>query len=124
MTSICPRCKGTKFVGRGRNRKPCQACNADAPGDQIVGAIQRLADTARGRKIEKTGRTVTTQSSRLGTKTTKTTGKKKAAKKPAARSTPKVAPLLPACETCGQRGKPLTVRRNRHVCMGGCGKAG
>jgi hypothetical protein len=40
MAARCPRCHGTRFVGRGSNRGPCPACNANAPGDKITGLVQ------------------------------------------------------------------------------------
>ncbi|WP_163548350.1 hypothetical protein [Candidatus Frankia nodulisporulans] len=122
MAAVCPRCRGTRMVGRGRDRGPCPACNAAAGGigDQAAGAVQRAMDGLIGRRREVDGRQTTSRPNRFATETTTTRGRSKkktaAKKKPAATRTP---PLMPACDRCGTRG-PLTATSRSAVCASGC----
>lgn len=130
MAKVCPDCTN----GR-RGAKPCPTCNPmGGMLDRPAAALRRARNAATGKKttVSNDGgrKTVTTRAGWLAPTVTKTSGKPKAAKKKptrtAARAAAKAsdpAPLLPACEACGQRARPLTVRRNRHVCLNGCGKA-
>ncbi|WP_161983167.1 hypothetical protein, partial [Candidatus Frankia alpina] len=116
----CTRCRETRYVGRGRDRGPCPACNAAAGGigDQAAGAAQRAFDGLIGRRRDVDGRQTTSRPHRFATETTATRGprrKKTAAKK---KSTAR-APLMPPCDRCGTRG-PLTVTSRAAVCTGGC----
>ncbi|WP_239394733.1 hypothetical protein [Frankia sp. CiP3] len=97
--ATCSRCNGRGMTGRGTNRGPCQACNATALGDRIVGAGLRLQD-------------------RLTGTTTTTTKRRKPAKK---KTAPKraTAVSLPACDACGATG-PLAVTSRGAVCLRGC----
>ncbi len=98
MPAPCPRCNGRGMTGRGTNRGPCQACNATALGDRIVGAGQRLRD-------------------RLTGTTTATTKRRKPRKKAAPRKAAAVS--LPTCDSCGATG-PLKVTSRGAVCLRGC----
>ncbi|EFC85732.1 hypothetical protein [Parafrankia sp. EUN1f] len=122
MAAKCPRCRGTKFVGRGKDRGPCPACNATAIGDKAVGAVQRAADRIVGRSLTVDGRTTTSRTGRFGTETTRTRVPKKRTtttrtRKTAAAATPAV--VLPKCDRCGTRG-PLTVTSRGAYCASGC----
>ncbi|WP_163552105.1 hypothetical protein [Candidatus Frankia alpina] len=118
MTTKCPRCRGTRFVGRGKARGPCLACAPAGLGDRTVGAIQRATDRLVGRRLDVEGRQTTSRPHRLAAETTRTRAPKKkttARKKTA----PTPAVVLPACDRCGTRG-PLTVTSRGAVCAGGC----
>lgn len=123
MAARCTRCRGTRMVGRGKNRGPCPACNSSAggAGDRVVGAGQRLLDGMLGRRLDVDGRQTTSRPHRLATETT-TTG----APRPKKKTTPKkkptttaAGPAMPACDRCRTRG-PLTVTSRGAVCAGGC----
>lgn len=81
MAKVCPRCRGTRMIGRGKNRGPCPACNADAPGDKVVGVVYRLVDRVRGTSVAKDGRTTTVRPSRFGTEVSTTRVKAKQPKR-------------------------------------------
>jgi len=120
MPTTCPRCHGTRFVGRGSNRGPCPACNADATGDKITGLVQPTADRITGRRLTVDGPTTTSRPHRLGTETVRTRKPRKttAAKTRKQAATP--APVvLPACDRCGTHG-PLKVTSHGAHCAHGC----
>jgi hypothetical protein len=122
MAARCPRCRGTRFVGRGKDRGPCPACNADAVGDKVIGAVQRTADRIAGRSLNVDSRTTTSRTGRFGTETTRTRAPRKRQtgariRKPTAAAA--AAVVLPACDRCGTHG-PLTVTSRGAVCAGGC----
>ncbi|CUU61113.1 hypothetical protein Ga0074812_1573 [Parafrankia irregularis] len=121
MAAKCPRCRGTKFVGRGKGRKPCPACTAGAVGDKVVGAAQRAADRIVGRSLTVDGRTTTSRTSRFGTETTRTRMPKKRTTTTRTRKTAAApaVPVMPACDRCGTRG-PLTVTSRGAYCATGC----
>ncbi|WP_163549728.1 hypothetical protein [Candidatus Frankia nodulisporulans] len=119
MTTRCPRCRGTRFVGRGKNRGPCPACTGGGIGDRAVGAVQRAADRLTGRRLDVDGRTTTSRAHLLATETTRTRApKKKTATRRKTTATP-AAVVMPACDRCGTRG-PLTVTSCGAICAAGC----
>ncbi|MEX5712271.1 hypothetical protein AB1484_29315 [Parafrankia sp. FMc6] len=108
MAAKCPRCRGG-YVGRGKTRRPCPACNSTAGGvgDKVTGAGQRLADRIRGRRLDVTGRTTTSRDHRLGTETVRTRAprKKPVAKKKATAALPPSPGMV--CDTCKRGGGHL-----------------
>lgn len=139
MAAKCPHCRGSKYTGRGKNRRPCAACNSAAggAGDRIAGAAQRAVDRIVGRRLETDGQQTTEQAHRLATETTTTrtprrgsgatpAPKKRAAAAPARKpraAAQRAAPRLPACDRCGTRG-PLSVTSRGAFCIAGCLPAG
>ncbi|WP_163547800.1 hypothetical protein [Candidatus Frankia nodulisporulans] len=122
MPAKCPRCRGTRFTGRGNSRRPCPACNADAPGDKTLGLVQRAADRITGRRLTVDGPTTTSRPHRLATETVRTRKPRKkttATTRTRKQATTPAAPAMPACDRCGTRG-PLNVTAAGAYCATGC----
>lgn len=113
MAAKCPHCS-RGYVGRGKNRRPCPACNSAAGGvgDKVTGAGQRAVDRLLGRRLDVEGRTTTTRDHRLGTETVRTRAPRK---KPATPATVRG----PVCDTCRQGGTLRMTSAGLHH-IGGC----
>lgn len=120
MPATCPHCRGTRFVGRGRTRRPCAACNADALGDKIAGLVQRTTDRVTDRRLTVDGPTTTSRPHRFATETVHTRiPKKRTTTKARKKASAPAAPVMPACEKCGTRGQ-LNVTAAGAYCATGC----